>query len=174
MKRSLLLLLAAATVQAALVPALGLDDLIANSQAIVHGRVMRSWSAWDDAHKFIWTHHMIAVIDPIRGVAPGYVVASEPGGEVGGIGMRITGAVEYAAGEEAILFLYRTPVGYWRVTGHAQGKYKVTPDLRVHTNLRGIDLVQRTPIHGVGLASLDGLSIADFKTRVRHAMRETR
>src|SRR5690242_7831380 len=132
MKRSILLLFAAAAAQAALVPAMGLDDLIANSQAIVHGRVMRSWSAWDGAHKFIWTHHMIAVIDPLRGVAPGYVVASEPGGEVGGVGMRITGAVEYAAGEEAILFLYRTPVGYWRVTGHGQGKYSVTRDLRVH------------------------------------------
>src|SRR4051794_22277276 len=123
MKRLLLLVLTCVALKAALVPSLGLDDLVAQSPTIVHGRVVRSWSAWDNAHKYIWTHHMIAVLEPVRGSALDFVVASEPGGELDGVGMRIGGAVEYSVGEEAIVFLYRTPIGYWRATGHGQGKY---------------------------------------------------
>src|SRR4051812_45300981 len=100
MRRLLLLVLACAALKAALVPSLSLDDLVTQSPAIVHGRVVRSWAAWDNAHKYIWTHHMIAVLESVRGAAPGYVVASEPGGELDGVGMRIGGAVEYSVGEE--------------------------------------------------------------------------
>src|SRR3989442_12725614 len=116
---SLLLCLAA---QAALVPSLSLEDLIDQSEAIVHGRVSRSWSAWDSAHKYIWTHHRIEAIDPIRGAEAGFVIASEPGGELDGVGMRFSGALAYAVGEEAIVFLYRTPIGYLPATGFGQGK----------------------------------------------------
>jgi hypothetical protein len=49
--------------QATTVPSIGLAELVDQSEAIVHGRVVRSWAAWDGAHKYIWTHHLIAVID---------------------------------------------------------------------------------------------------------------
>ncbi len=128
MKRSLVSLLVCVAVQAAIVPSVSLEELIDQSEAIVHGRVMRSWSAWDGAHKYIWTHHLIAVIDPVRGGGPGFVVASEPGGELDGVGMRFSGALEYSVGEEAIVFLYRTPIGYLRATGSGQrGKRACAP-----------------------------------------------
>ena len=113
------------------VPSVGLEELIDQSEAIVHGRVVRSWAAWDGAHKYIWTHHLIAVIDAVRGAGAGYVVASEPGGQLDGVGMRFSGALEYALGEETIVFLYRTPIGFLRATGYGQGKYTVTPGTRV-------------------------------------------
>jgi hypothetical protein len=174
MKSILTLLLMGIAAQAASVPSMGLEELVDRSEAIVHGRVVRSWSAWDDAHKYIWTHHLIAVIDRVRGAGAGMVVASEPGGELGGVGMRVSGAVEYGVGEEAILFLYRTPVGYLRATGHGQGKYTVTPEMRVRANLKGLDLLKVNAARGADLSSLDGLTVADFKARVRETMRGRR
>jgi hypothetical protein len=170
MKYKLISVLMCLSAQAAIVPSVGLEELIDRSEAIVHGRVMRSWSAWDNAHKYIWTHHLIAVTDPIRGAAGGFVVASEPGGELDGVAMRFSGSLEYADGEEAIVFLYRTPIGYLRATGAGQGKYTVS-GLRVRANLKGIDLLNQRPLRGASLSTLDGATIADFKARVREAIR---
>jgi hypothetical protein len=160
---------------ATLVPSLSLRELIDQSELIVHGRVTRSWSAWDDAHKYIWTHHQIEVVDSMRGAPGASVVASEPGGRVDGLNMAASGAVAYAPGEEAILFLYRTPIGYLRSTGLGQGKYTVSSDGRVHANLRGLELVKRdASSSGVSLSTLDGLTLSDFKARVRDAIRSGR
>ena len=51
MKRSLMSLLVCIAAQAAIVPSVSLEELIDQSQTIVHGRVMRSWStsAWPTA-----------------------------------------------------------------------------------------------------------------------------
>ena len=87
MKRALLGLLICCAANATLVPALSVEELIDSSEVIAHGRVGRSWTAWDRAHKYIWTHHQIAVLDSIRGAATGSIVVSEPGGEVGGVGV---------------------------------------------------------------------------------------
>ena len=152
--------------QAASVPSVSLEELVDQSAAIVHGRVARSWAAWDSAHKYIWTHHLITVIDPVRGGEAGFVVASEPGGELDGVGMKFSGTLEYAVGEETIVFLYRAPIGYLRATGLGQGKYTVTSELRVRVNLKGLDLLPRN----TGLSTLNGLTIADFKARVREAI----
>jgi len=122
MKRSLLPLLLCIVAQATTVPSVGLEDLVDQSETIVHGRVIRSWAAWDSAHKYIWTHHLIKVIDAVRGAGAAYVVASEPGGQVGGVGMMFAGVPVYQVGEETIVFLYRTPVGFLRATGYGQGK----------------------------------------------------
>jgi hypothetical protein len=146
---SLLLCLAA---QAAIVPSLSVEELVDRSEIIVHGRVTRSWPAWDGAHKYIWTHHEVEIIDPIRGAGFAPVVVSEPGGALDGVEMRFSGALPYALGEEAVVFLYRTPVGYWRT----QGKYTVTSGTRVRANLRG-----------ASLSKLDDLPLVEFKARVR-------
>jgi hypothetical protein len=167
MKGASILALICVAAQATLVPALSLERLVDQSEIIVHGRVTSSWAAWDGGHKYIWTHYRIDVLDPIRGSRGASVVVSEPGGSLDVVNMRISGAPEYAVGEEAIVFLYRTPIGYLRATGYGQGKYTVTPHKRVHANLNGIDLLKRDSSRGVSLSTLDGLSVTEFKARVR-------
>ena len=160
---------------AALVSSLSMQEMIGQSELIVHGRVIRSWAAWDSGHKYIWTHYRIEVIDPIRGNPGASVVASEPGGRVDGINMSASGAVEYRQGEETIVFLYRTPIGYFRATGLGQGKYTVASDGRVHANLKGLEIVKRDPSsRGVSLSTLDGLTLSGFKDRLREAIRSGR
>jgi len=167
MKRAWLSLVFCAAAAAAIVPSLSLEQLVDQSEVIVHGRVARSWAEWDRAHKYIWTHHEIQVIDPIHGAAAVSIVASEPGGRLDGVEMRFSGALQYSTGEEAVVFLYRTPIGYWRATGFGQGKYTVQPGMSVHTDLRGLDLISR----GAAPAGLDGLTLTEFKTRIRGMLR---
>jgi len=170
MKRALILPLICIAAQATLVPALSLEGLVDQSEIIVHGRVTSSWAAWDSGHKYIWTHYQIEVLDPVRGNPGASVVASEPGGSLDGVTMRISGAPDYAVGEEAIVFLYRTPIGYLRDTGYGQGKYTVTQHSRVHANVNGFDLLRADSSRGVPLTTLDGLTVTEFKARVRNAI----
>jgi hypothetical protein len=156
--------------QATLVPALSLRSLIDQSEIIVHGRVTRSWAAWDSAHKYIWTHYRLEIIDRVKGNPGHSVTLSEPGGSLDGVNMSISGAPGYGVGETAIVFLYRTPVGYLRATGYAQGKYTVTPEMRVRSNRKGLELLPRDSADGVPLSALEGLSVAEFKARVREAI----
>jgi hypothetical protein len=174
MKRALILLLVCLAAQATLVPALSLEGLIDQSEIIVHGRVTGSWPAWDSKHKYIWTHYRIEVLDPIRGNPGASLVVSEPGGALDGVYMTISGALDYPVGEEAVVFLYRTPIGYLRATGYGQGKYTVTPELRVRANLKGLELLKGDTSRGVPLSTLDGLSVAGFKARVRETIRSRR
>ena len=148
MKRALVLPLICAAAQATLVPALSLEELANQSEIIAHGRVTSSWAAWDSGNKYIWTHYRMEVLDPIRGSPGASVVASEPGGSLDGVTMRISGAPDYATGEELIVFLYRTPIGYLRATGYGQGKYTVTAQRRMRASLNGFELLKRDS-HGV-------------------------
>jgi hypothetical protein len=115
---------------AALAPRLSLESLTDRSPVIVEGRVIRSWVAWGPAHRYIWTHYGVAVTDSLRG-GTSDVTVSEPGGSLDGVNQRFSGSLHYDVGEHVVLFLFRTPVGYWRTTGGSQGKFAVSRDSRV-------------------------------------------
>jgi hypothetical protein len=123
-----LLLFAAITFFGAVAPRYTLEELAAHSEFIVHGRIAASRVAWDARHKYIWTHYDVAVIESIRG-GPAAIAVSEPGGSLDGVNQQFSGAVSYSAGEEVVLFLYRTPIGYLRTTGGLQGKVSAGPRL---------------------------------------------
>ncbi len=161
--------------KAAVVPELTLEELVSESQVIVHGRVLRSWTEWDAGHQNIWTHHEIEVLDPIGGTVQKTVVASEPGGTVDGLTMQISGAVPYAPGEEMVIFLYRTPIGYLRATGYGQGKYTIR-GARIRSNLRGVELAAPAgqARSGTSLRGLDGADPAVFKRNVRSILARRR
>jgi hypothetical protein len=162
----------------ALVAPISLERLVEQSQIIVEGRVVRSWSTWDPKHKYIWTHHEVQVSDDIRGAGRATAVVSEPGGSLGGVHQLVTGALPYAKGENVVLFLYRTPIGYWRTTGGGQGKFMVCPDGRVHAAMQGLQIAdaRRTPSaspakRGTPLRVVEYAKVTDFKARVRKLVR---
>jgi hypothetical protein len=166
---SSLIFSSAVRLDAAQAPRLGFEELVNGSQFIVHGRVMRSWPAWDARHAYIWTHHEIEVYDPIRG-AGSRITVSEPGGELDGIGQRFGGALPYAPGERVLLFLERTPIGYLRAVGGGQGKFTVGRDGRARANLAGMELVAMPGARpGTPLSTVDGLDLNELKWRVRGA-----
>ncbi len=155
----------AALLPAAIVIRFSVEDLVDNSQWIVEGRIARSYSAWDESHSLIWTHYQVRLNDTLRGAAQSSITVSEPGGVADGVGMISSGSVPYTVGEHVLLFLYRTPIGYFRTAGAGQGKFTIGPDGRARANLQGTEFAGR--LRGTAIASIDGLALNELKQRVR-------
>jgi hypothetical protein len=158
------------------------------SESIVQGTVVRTWSAWDEGHKYIWTHYEIQVADKLKGAAPATIVVSEPGGTVGETALQVAGTPQYRVGEEVVVFGQRTPLGYLRTCGWGQGKFRVERSGRaakVRLAVRGIQLVER-PANGKSsgpataaqsakstpLGTVNGLELEQFKSRVREVVEQ--
>lgn len=147
---------------------LSLEETIVRADAIVDGDVVRNWCGWDSAHRFIWTHTEIAVRDRWKGVSGPTVTVSEPGGEAEGVGMAIAGMVRYTPGERVVVFLYRTPIGYMRTVGLAQGKLQVDSRGVVHPSMADALLVSPAGARPAGssIAELDAGSLSAVRDRI--------
>jgi hypothetical protein len=156
------------------VPSLSFNELTDRSEMIVSGHVTRSWSEWDTEHKFIWTHHEVAISGVHKGGSAATVVVSEPGGIVGNRGMNIAGAVAYYPGDNVVVFAQRMPNGYLRTTGWGQGKYLVDGSGHLHADA-SLETIERvdaaTPATGLQLRSLDGMTVTELKTRIAARLR---
>ncbi|MEO7144239.1 MAG: hypothetical protein ABI165_12150 [Bryobacteraceae bacterium] len=141
---------------AGLAPPLSVDELVAQSDTIVRGKVIRSWGAMDSENRFIWTHYEVRVSTTLKGQPGATVVIGEPGGTLNGVTLLVPGATHYEAGEEVALFLYRTPIGYLRTTNYGQGKFTISTGGRIHGN--------------TGIESLEGLRWAQFESRIARAV----
>ena len=112
---------------------------------------------------------------PEKGSPGAKMIVSEPGGGVDGVEMCIDGVPRPRDGEELILFLYRTPIGFWRARGLGQGRFRVLRDTRtgeaaVHSDLEGAGLVEplRAPDRSsTDLRGLYGMPLDQFKASVR-------
>jgi hypothetical protein len=113
-------------------PRFSFNELTDNSEIVVSGTVTRTWADWDADHKYIWTHYELAVSATHKGVAGRTVDIAEPGGELDGMGMAISGATGYRVGDSVLVFLSRMPNGYLRTAGFGQGKYTVDSNGRLH------------------------------------------
>jgi hypothetical protein len=147
------------------VPRLSFNELTDNSEVVASGTVTRTWADWDPDHKYIWTHYELAVSATHKGETSQTVDIAEPGGEVNGIGMSISGAAGYGVGEKVLVFLSRMPNGYLRTAGLGQGKYLVDSGGRVHGQA-----TFATATAGA-LRSLDGMSVSQVRQLVGSRVR---
>ncbi len=173
-----LVLACAGPAAATLTPELGFETLVAESEAIVHGTVVRSWTAWDDERVAIWTHYEIRVADwlkrstGLRGATASTLLVSEPGGSLEGVHMQIVGAPRYAVGEEVVVFADRTEIGYLRTCGWSQGKFSVrsqgdgaqksVASVSIGASIVRAEQAPKTPLSVFHLSGLDA-----FKGRIR-------
>lgn len=165
MRKTLMLWMAwAALATAAVYPRFSVENLVDRSAVIVEGQVSRSWTAWDSEHKFIWTHYELRVTDRLRG-GDATVTVSEPGGSLNGVHMGVSGAQPYLANEHVLVFLFKTPLGYWRTSGGGQGKFSVAGDGRVLSAARGMEISGTQ--EGTALSTVDRTDLAQFKSMVR-------
>ncbi len=149
------------------VPSLSLEELTDRSELIVTGQIARSWTDWDSAHKFIWTHYELTISGAQKGSPGATVVLSEPGGAVGIQGMAVAGAVVYQPGERVLVFLQRMPNGYLRTTGWSQGKYTVDNAGRLHAvaSFGGLEVVA-TQKAETPLRALEGMTVSELRARI--------
>jgi hypothetical protein len=148
------------------IPQVSFEEVVHGSQQIVTGRVLRSWVAWGPSHEFLWTHYDVQVEGVVKGNPGSTITISEPGGILGGRGMDIAGAVHYEAGEHVMLFLNKTPVGYYRTVGWSQGKYQIAADGTVHATAARPDTYIGASGNHSGRASIEGLSVASARSAV--------
>lgn len=134
MKRSswigmVLLALAVVAAPAAASTFIALDrsELVAQSDAVVQGRVLKVSSFWSPSGRVILTEVMVQVEEKILGEAPGVVVLRTAGGTVGGYTVEAHGFPKFEVGERAVLFL-RNSANVAEVTGYRQGQYRIVRD----------------------------------------------
>lgn len=151
-------------------PRLSFNQLTDDSELVVSGRVTRTWADWDADHKYIWTHYELAVTATHKGTAGQTVDIAEPGGQVDGMAMSISGGTGYRVGDSVLVFLSRMPNGYLRTAGFGQGKYEVDSKGIVHgTAILKTDATVTTakgPAAAAAIRSLDGMTVGQVRQYV--------
>jgi hypothetical protein len=146
MRALVLTVLLATAVPALASTALQMDvpALTAHATDVVRGRIVSAVPGWTGDHRRIVTRVEVEVLETWKGTAAGRLTVVQPGGEVDGIGQRVSGVAELGPGEEVVLFLEQTGSLY-RVVGLAQGVYRVSAASgarqAVPASLEGLELV---------------------------------
>jgi hypothetical protein len=120
---TLTLALCAVVLPAATLERLSLDDMIAKSTAIVHGKVLNSYTA--ASGPVIYTHYRIQVTETLKGPASGSVEIQFPGGVANNLRQTFAGVPRFNPGDEFVFFLWTGKSGVTQVLGLTQGLFSV-------------------------------------------------
>ncbi|MGI5864757.1 MAG: hypothetical protein ACOX6T_22285 [Myxococcales bacterium] len=170
----LLALSVALPAQATVVEPMDVETLSRRADLVVQGTALSSESSFVNGQ--IQTVTRVRVDCALKGQAPAVVEVRTPGGRVGDLGQMVTGAPQFAPGEEVIVFLRRLPGGArFRVEGMSLGKFDVVkaPDGRrmVTRNDEGLSI--KLPDGGVQQATrFEPVPEPVFLERVRSAVRQ--
>lgn len=149
----LALTVAAAPAVASTFIALDQRELVAQSDAVVQGRVLKVNSFWSPSGRVILTEVMVQVEEKILGDAPSVVVLRTAGGTVDGYTVEAHGFPKFEAGERTVLFLQNS-ADLASVTGYRQGQYRIVRDKA------GVDMAVPTLGPNVRLLHRDGTPAA--------------
>jgi hypothetical protein len=98
-------LLAPLTVFASVVIAMSMEEMTHRSPLVVRGTVHRVDTQWAEGRTKIWTYSEVVVQETIKGAVRTSVLVKQPGGVIGSIGERVSGAAVFTPGEDVVLFL---------------------------------------------------------------------
>lgn len=107
---------------------LALDDLTEESQTVVYGNVLASHVEWNSARTMIYTVYDVQALEYLKGNLGPVFQLHEPGGELEGMAMIVSGVPQFTAGQEAVFFVWTSPQGLRQVTGFEQGNLPVITD----------------------------------------------
>jgi hypothetical protein len=103
---------------------MSMEELTAEADTIVMGKVIKHESAWNDEHTAIFTDVTVEVAEVMKGSPGAEVTFRIAGGIVGQIGMRTSNDPVFKDGEHVVIFL-STKAAPSSVVGFFQGKYSV-------------------------------------------------
>lgn len=107
---------------------LDLDDLTAQSSAIVHGRIVASRTEWNAGGTAIFTVYTVSVNSYLKGQLGETFEIAEPGGSRDGITMTVASVPVFQPSQEVVLFIWTDPRGVHQVIGFEQGALQVVTD----------------------------------------------
>jgi len=126
--RSLAMIAAMVAAQATTLQQLSLDNMIAQSTAVVHAKVTGSRVALRGQD--IWTFYQLQVMDTLKAgqSSSSSVEVAVPGGAMQGVRQVVAGAPVLAPGTEYVVFLWTSKSGLTQVIGLSQGLFLVNTD----------------------------------------------
>jgi len=104
---------------------LTMNDMIAQSTAIVRGTVVDSWAALTGS--VIYTHYKIQVSESLKGPRQSSVEIVVAGGVVNNLSQSFSGSPTLNKGDDLVLFLWTSRAGLTQIMGLTQGLFAVTP-----------------------------------------------
>jgi hypothetical protein len=104
---------------------LTMDDLIAQSTAIVRGTVVDSWAALTGS--VIYTHYKIQVSESFKGLRQSSVEVVVAGGVVNNLSQSFSGSPKLNKGDQFVLFLWTSRAGLTQIMGLTQGLFAIAP-----------------------------------------------
>ena len=112
-----------------IVEELSVEDLTLRAGWILVGTVVDLKSEWNNERTLIHTYVTVAVEDHIKGASEQMeVTVTVPGGQVGDVGVSVSGVPAFSKGEEVLLFLEGNEAGVFHVLGGFQGKFVIYGD----------------------------------------------
>jgi hypothetical protein len=120
---------------------LDLDDLTAESSAVVYGRIVATRVEWNRSRTMILTVYTVVADQYLKNALGPVFEVHEPGGELDGLRMSVAGVPAFAVGQEAVLFVWTDKHGQHQVTGFEQGSFPVRTDPQ--TGAKVVDRVVR-------------------------------
>jgi hypothetical protein len=144
------MLLAAVPAGASTFLAMSQEELVAQSDAVVVGKVLDVQSFWNREGTAILSEATIQVEEPIAGEAASLVVVRTFGGEVDGLRIDAHGFPAFAEGQRLLLFLRDAGDGGSEVVGYRLGEYRVVK------RSDGVEVAVPTLEHSVQLLRRDG------------------
>jgi hypothetical protein len=109
--------------QCATLERLSLDDMIAQSTAIVRATVGASHAAYSGP--VIYTHYTLQVSETLKGTSQASIDVAVPGGAAGNYRQTFAGAPQFNAGDQYVFFLWTGKSGLTQVIGLTQGLFAI-------------------------------------------------
>ncbi len=104
---------------------MSIERLTAESSNIVYARALDHSSQWNPEHTRIFTFTRFQVLRSLKGSTPSVITVKQLGGHADGYTMKVAGVRYWSNGEEAVLFLQKSPESTFAVTGLMQGNFRV-------------------------------------------------
>ncbi len=101
------------------------EELTAQSDAVIRGRIVEVSSFWNASATMILTEALIRVDETLVGQAPRYVTLRTFGGTVGSYTVEAAGFPEFRLNESMIAFIGADEDGSMRILGYREGQYRV-------------------------------------------------
>ena len=149
---------------------LSFPELVAESGAVVHGRVAEVRGQWTTDRRGIESLVTVDAIDYLKGHWGGQVTVRVPGGQVGTFINLIPGAPRLAEGDRVVLFVKASGPSIPVITGTSQGVYRVAMDAQSGTAMVVPPIVEAgAPLTPRGDLARRPLSLPAFADAVRRA-----
>lgn len=138
------------------------EELARGAEVVVRGKVLRTSSRWEGGR--IVTEAEIGVASAWKGVPGERLAVVVPGGRVGDLAQKVSGAPTFRRDEEVVVFAGRAGPRRLGVVGLALGKFRVEQGVATPA-LDGVRLEPRRLAPGERSAAPMG--VAELERRVR-------